>query len=182
MKAFLNSERGYGVLSIALHWLTALTVVGLFLLGTWMVDLDYYSQWYKTGPDVHRSIGVLLVLVVLLRLVLRFLNPPPAALPAARPWENRAASVMHWLLLVLLLAIAAAGYLISTADGRAVSVFNWFDVPATVTSFENQEDWFGEVHFYLAVTLMCLAGIHAAAALKHHFFDRDDTLRRMFGN
>jgi len=74
-----------------------------------------------------------------------------------------------------------SGYLISTADGRPISVFGWFEVPALLTSIPNQEDVAGLVHEYLAWGLVILAGLHGLAALKHHFIDRDPTLLRMFG-
>jgi cytochrome b561 len=74
-----------------------------------------------------------------------------------------------------------SGYLISTADGRPISVFGWFEVPALITGIPNQEDRAGDVHFYAAWALVILAALHALAAFKHHLIDRDDTLRRMFG-
>ena len=74
-----------------------------------------------------------------------------------------------------------SGYLISTADGRAISVFGWFEVPATITSIPKQEDVAGLVHQYLAWGLVIFSGVHALAALKHHFIDRDATLNRMLG-
>ena len=75
--------------------------------------------------------------------------------------------------------IVLSGYLISTADGRSIEVFNWFEIPAFVTPIENQEDLAGDVHFYLASTLMVLVALHGLAALKHHFLDKDATLKRM---
>ena len=72
-----------------------------------------------------------------------------------------------------------SGYLISTADGRAIDVFNWFAVPALGELIENQEDIAGDVHFYLAWILIVTASLHAIAALKHHFFNKDDTLKQM---
>jgi cytochrome b561 len=74
-----------------------------------------------------------------------------------------------------------AGYLISTADGRAIEVFGLFNVPALVTGIPNMEDSAGQAHLVLAISLISLATLHALAALKHHFFDRDQTLRRMLG-
>ena len=66
-----NSQTHYGIVSIVLHWLVAITVFGLFAVGFWMVDLSYYSQWYRTAPHWHKSIGILLALVMLLRLLWR---------------------------------------------------------------------------------------------------------------
>jgi cytochrome b561 len=74
-----------------------------------------------------------------------------------------------------------SGYLISTADGRGVSVFGWFTVPATLHGIDGQEDVAGVVHLTLASTLVAVALLHAGAAFKHHFIDRDRTLKRMLG-
>ena len=69
-----NSARSWGIPAILLHWLVAITVLSLFGLGLWMTELDYYSTWYRQAPDIHRSIGILLMLVILLRMVWRMLN------------------------------------------------------------------------------------------------------------
>ena len=74
-----------------------------------------------------------------------------------------------------------SGYLISTADGRGVSVFGLFEVPASLTGIPDQEDVAGVLHEWLAWGLIILAGLHALAAIKHHFIDRDATLSRMLG-
>jgi cytochrome b561 len=78
-------------------------------------------------------------------------------------------------------SVMISGYLISTADGRAISVFGWFEVPALITSIPDQEDIAGLIHEYLAWGLVIFSGLHALAALKHHFIDRDPTLKRMLG-
>jgi cytochrome b561 len=74
-----------------------------------------------------------------------------------------------------------SGYLISTADGRGIDVFGLFSLPATLSGVENQEDIAGKVHQSLAFILVALVVLHALAALKHHFLDRDATLKRMLG-
>lgn len=176
-----NTELRYGVVAVTLHWGTALCAAGLFLLGLWMVDLTYYDAWYRRAPAIHKSIGVLLFLAVALRLAWRLVNRSPRpALNHAR-WERRLATVTHRLLYLLLFAVMASGYLISTADGRPVEVFNWFSIPAIVSGITNQEDLAGDLHLALAITLISLSGIHALAALKHHFVDRDRTLLKMLG-
>jgi len=176
-----NQTRHYGLISIFIHWLTVIVVLGLSVLGLWMVDLDYYSEWYKTGPEVHRSIGVLLALLLLFRIAWRYWSPPPASIETHQAWERLFARFVHWALLLLMCTVIAAGYLISTADGRGIDVFGWFVVPATLTSIPDQEDLAGDIHFYLAMTLLAMASLHGLAALKHHFIDRDGTLVRMFG-
>ncbi len=177
----LNSDSSYGLIAIVLHWLMAVAIIGLFVLGLWMVDLDYYHPWYVSAPDIHRGIGVLVFLMLLLRLLMRILNPPPGPVPGIKAWERRTSVLVHWLMYGLMLVVPVAGYLITTADGRSVDVFGWFQVPATLTGIQHQEDVAGELHYLLAITLVALASLHTLAALKHHFLNRDATLRRMLG-
>jgi len=80
-----------------------------------------------------------------------------------------------------LFAVMIAGYLISTAEGVGIPVFDWFEVPALVSGLPDQADTAGAIHLYLAWVLVIFSGLHALAALKHHFIDRDVTLTRMLG-
>lgn len=176
-----NSSSQFGVVSIMAHWLVAIAVFGLFGLGYYMVGLSYYDDWYRLGPDVHRSIGILLFIAVVLRLVWRLMNPIPRPLPSHQRWEVLAAHVAHGLLYVLLFVAMVSGYLISTADGSAISVFNWFDVPSVTGRVKGMEDIAGEVHYWTTWAIVVLAVVHALAAIKHHVLDKDDTLRRMLG-
>ncbi|AKH68448.1 cytochrome B561 [Spongiibacter sp. IMCC21906] len=176
-----NTKDRYGWGSVSLHWLMAITVIGMFALGIWMRDLSYYDPWYRQGPFIHKSIGILLLGALLFRLLWKAFNIRPHHDPSLKPWEKRTATLTHVSLYILMLALMAAGYLISTADGRAISVFDWFSVPATIKDIPNQEDIAGDVHEILAWILIILAGVHAAAALKHHFIDDDTTLVKMLG-
>ncbi len=176
-----NSRSEWGALSIAMHWVVAIVVFGLFGVGLYMVELDYYDSMYKTAPFVHKSIGVLLFLVVIFRLFWRFISPPPNGLETHQAWEKKLAYWVHIALYVLLLVLMISGYLISTADGRAVSVFGWFDVPSVISGIDNQEDIAGEIHEILAYVLISMVAIHAVGALKHHFLDKDHTILRMLG-
>lgn len=176
-----NTQDRYGVVHVLLHWLMALVIFAMFGFGLWMVELDYYDSWYKRGPDLHRSIGIMLVALLLLRLIWRGLSGVPEPLATHKTWERRLAKIMHASLYLLILLVATAGYLISTADGRSILVFDWFEIPAAITSIPNQEDLAGTVHLYLAVLLVSLASLHALAAVKHHVIDRDSTLLRMMG-
>lgn len=176
-----NTDDGYGLVAVVLHWLVAVVVVGPFALGLWMVELTYYDAWYRLSTDIHKGVGILLFYVVLARLGWRLVNPRPAPEPTHSRLERVAAAVTHVLFYVLLFAVMTAGYLISTADGRAVDVFGLFGVPATIAGLPGQADIAGDVHLALAIALITLAGIHTLAALKHHFSDRDRTLARMLG-
>jgi cytochrome b561 len=176
-----NTTTDYGLIAIALHWLVASAVVGLFGLGLWMTGLDYYDAWYTRGPELHKGIGILLFIAVVFRLVWRLLDPLPRPASTHTRWERRLAGIAHALLYILLFAVMIAGYLISTADGRPIPVFGLFSVPATLSGLPEQEDIAGEIHELLAFALIGLAALHALAALKHHFIDRDRTLKRMLG-
>jgi cytochrome b561 len=177
----LNDKEGYGAMAIGLHWLVALTVFGLFGLGLWMRSLGYYDSWYQLGPWWHKGIGVMLFYLLLLRLLWRFGNSRPDHLPTHKPYERVAAIWVHGLLYLLLFVLMISGYLISTADGRPLEVFDWFAIPAMISGLEQQEDIAGKVHLYLAWCVVVLSGLHALAAIKHHMIDRDQTLMRMLG-
>ena len=156
----------------------AAMIAVLLPLGLWMTGLDYYDPWYKKAPDLHRATGVLVALVLLARMLWRFSNVQPRPLAHAR-WETTAARAAHLLLYLLPLLLVTSGYLISTADGRAVDVFGWFEIPATLQGVEGQEDVAGEIHFVLAMTLLGIIALHVLAALRHHFILKDRTLIRM---
>ncbi|MCE8034656.1 MAG: cytochrome b [Halomonas sp.] len=172
-----NTRSGWGLVSIIFHWLSALVIVGLFVLGWWMTDLGYFDPWYNRAPWWHRSVGMLLLFATLLRIVWRLFQPTPVA--QGSRLERLAAHLGHIALYVLMLTVLLSGYLISTARGRGISVFDWFEVPALVSHLPNQANIAGEVHWYSALALLLLAAGHALAALKHHFLDRHDTFVRM---
>lgn len=176
-----NTASRYGAVAVMLHWIVALAVIGLAILGLWMVDLSYYSPYYRSAPFWHKSIGITLAVVLVVRLGWRAVNRRPAPLPGHQPWEKRLASLVHALLYILLAIIIISGFLISTATGQGVSVFGWFEVPAVLSGLPGQADRAGAVHYWVAISVLVLAGLHALGALKHHFIDRDDTLRRMLG-
>lgn len=175
-----NTRETYGWISIALHWLVALMVFGLFGLGLYMVDLSYYDSWYKGSVALHKSLGISLALLLSLRILWRIASAQPESLLAAsKKLQRQLALWALRLLYALLLTLLVSGYMISTADGRAIAVFDWFEIPALPWQFTRQENLAGDVHFYLAWSLISLVALHALAALKHHFFDRDNTLKRM---
>jgi len=176
-----NDSQRYGWISVFFHWGVALTVFGLFGVGLYMVDLSYYDALYNKLPHWHRSVGLILFAVVVLRVLWRWWSPPPPPLASHARWEKRLATCVHALLYLLLLALFVSGYLMSTASGRGISVFGWFEVPSVTGRVPGMEDLAGDVHEWVAWSLIALVALHAAGALKHHFIDRDSTLRRMLG-
>ncbi|WP_437610681.1 cytochrome b [Erwinia sp. V71] len=177
-----NTSTRFGSVSIILHWLVALAVYGMFALGLWMVTLGYYDNWYHQAPELHKSIGMVLFAVMIIRLVWRFISPPPKPLSSYSPLVRISAVAAHLLLYALLFAILITGYLISTADGAAINVFGLVSVPATLAGSGEQADLAGDIHLYLAWSVVIISVLHGLAALKHHFVDRDITLKRMLGH
>ena len=176
-----NTQTNYGYVSIFFHWLSALSIFALFGLGYYMVDLTYYHEWYKTAPELHKSIGVLLFFLMLIRLIWRYQQITPEHLASHTDLERKVGKFVHSALYLLVFIIMITGYLISTADDRGIEVFGLFEVPGFGSFIENQEDIAGLIHKWLAYVLITLALLHAVAALKHHFIDKDNTLNRMIG-
>lgn len=172
-----NNQNSYGWLSISLHWITAILVFGMFALGLWMVELDYYNVWYTDAPHYHKSIGLVLAGIVIIRLLYKLKQTQPQAL--GKVWEQTLARLAHILLYIGLLSLCFTGYLISTADGRGIDIFNWVTLPAMGQLFDNQEDLAGAIHEWLAYGLMAIVAAHVAGALKHHFINKDASLKRM---
>lgn len=172
-----NTQRTWGLVSILFHWLSAIAIIGLFILGWWMTGLGYYDSWYNQGPWVHRSIGMLLLIATVARIAWRLLQPTPAG--EGSRFEVLTAHLGHIALYIVLLLVMLSGYMISTANGRGISVFGWFDVPALLHGLPNQASIAGDIHWYSALALVVLAAGHALAAFKHHWVDRHATLVRM---
>lgn len=176
-----NDTEYYGWISIALHWIAAVSIVGLFALGLWMTSLGYAHPWYNRAPEIHESIGVLLIVLMVLRLAWRWANPAPSFEPHMPAWEVLAARGAHLAMYALIFVVLASGYLIPTADGSWISVFGWFSAPPVELGVERQADRAGWVHYWGAWALIGLAAFHTLAALKHHFIEHDRTLKKMLG-
>jgi cytochrome b561 len=176
----LNTQEKYGWVAKILHWLVAIAVFCLFGLGLWMVDLGYYDSWNKLAPHYHKSVGILLMIVMFFRVAWRLFSVPPAPSKALTQREKKLSHGVHIILYVIIFLMFISGYLISTADNRGIEVFDWFTVPSFGAFFENQEDIAGNFHEWLAYILIGFAVVHLLAALKHHFINKDDVLKRMF--
>ncbi len=176
-----NTTGAYGLVSQLLHWLMVPLVWGVFVLGLAMTSLDYYHPWYHSAPWWHKSIGLLTLLLLGIRVIWILIQRKPLPLTRHKPWEILAARITHALMYLLLLIICTSGYLIATLKGQGIDFFGWLEMPALIDSLEDPEDLTGSIHLWIAVTLVALSLLHAAAALKHHFVDKDATLKRMIG-
>ncbi len=172
-----DTGAGYGLVTRLAHWLMAIAFFLLFALGFWMVGLDYYSPYYTSAPDLHRSVGILFAAALVVRFVWVQFNTKPRNPELSRA-ERVTAAIVQWSFYPLLLAISISGYLIATADGRPVDVFGLVSLPSVIIE-RSITDTSGLVHRWLSYGTFALAGLHTVAALKHHLWDRNDVLKRM---
>ncbi|MFP4538648.1 MAG: cytochrome b/b6 domain-containing protein [Dichotomicrobium sp.] len=171
-----------------LHWLIVLVIAGMVGLGVYMTDVQGDLQYKLWLYQLHKSFGVTLFALVIVRLVWRQISPPPP-LPAAMPeWERRASRFAHIGLYVLMFAIPLSGWARVSASPLSVptEVFGLFTLPhlpflASMSSADKEalEPVFQSVHSTLAWTLVALVAVHAAAALRHAFILKDDVMTRM---
>ncbi len=168
---------GYSSVSKTLHWLIAVLAFSQLAMGKFFeVEADEDGSLFVW----HTTFGLLVLALMLVRLAWRLTHTPPA-LPSTTPtWQRTAARAIHFIFYALLIVLPLSGWLLVSAEGDAVSFFNWFAVPALpVPGGESSEDLIEEVHEILGNVLLALAGLHVLAGLKHHFIDRDNVLRHM---
>ncbi len=175
--AMNETEGRYGGAAIALHWLTAVLIVANVMLGLSMVPLPIIPrklQWYAW----HKWIGITVFLLTCARVGWRWVHPapPPVAMP---DWQRQAAKVVQVLLYALLLVIPVSGWLYSSATGVQVVYLGLVPLPDLVPNDKALAGLLKETHVALNFTLFALVFVHTAAALKHHFVDRDPALMRM---
>ncbi|MCG8492775.1 MAG: cytochrome b [Sneathiellales bacterium] len=175
----LNSETRYGLVSKSLHWLIALSIISLIVLGWWMVGLSYYDQWYHQSLEIHRALGMLVLLLASLFLIWKIFAKSPPLQSELTALEKLGAKTAHILLLVSMFTIPVTGYVISTSAGAAFTFFGLFDIPAVTQISEASRELAITIHYYAAYCVGILALVHAGAALKHQFIDKHGTLRRM---
>lgn len=177
MSADVEFQR-YHPVQRALHWLLALALIGQGLFGLYMVSMDNSPQKIEFY-NLHKSVGLTILVLVILRLIWRWRHPPPP-LPADMPnWERMAARASHFLLYCLMLAMPASGLVIGFASGFPTVVYGLFNLPSPIAANEELMHTMSAVHFYLAAALLLVVLVHAAAALRHHFLLKDTVLRRM---
>lgn len=165
----------YDRLAIALHWLTAFLVVSLFALAEIWGFLPH-GALRKTLEGIHVSLGCLLVVVVVARILWRLLG---AARPAHPGTMGKFAEAGHGVLYLLLLAMVVSGPLKRWAAGHALNVFWLFSIPSPIAAVPALRAPVSLVHFWAAWAIIVVAGLHAAVALFHHYLLKDGVLRRM---
>lgn len=173
-----NTEITYGLIAQLLHWIIVVLVVVQFALALRADSLPRSPALVATLAW-HKSVGITILVLTLLRLTWRWLNPVPAMPKDTPVWQQTAARISHGALYALLLLMPLFGWLMSSARNFPVSWFNLVTLPDLIGPSEAAYEFFRRGHGVLAVVLFVLALVHIAAALKHHFIDRDNVLLRM---
>lgn len=173
-----NTKTGYGSVAKTFHWLIFLLIAGMVTVGFIMTDME-------NGPDkfrligLHKSFGITVLALVCLRLGWKLINiapPLPRSLPV---WERFMAHMGHLALYLLMFAMPLSGWLMTSAAGFPVSVFGWFTLPNLIAPDRELRHFFVEAHEVLAWALIVMVSLHVLAALLHHFYYRNNVLRRM---
>lgn len=177
----INTTQRYGALSRLLHWLIAGGIVLQFVLAKLakLADADEARLKQLAVLANHKSVGITILGLALVRLLWRLISALPPLPASMSSVQRRVSYASHWLLYVLLFVMPLSGWLMSSASAYSVSWFNLFTLPDLVAPNSDLKDLMLLLHDWLANGLFALALLHVAAALKHHFLDKDDVMRRM---
>lgn len=159
----------------------AILILGLLCLGFYMGKMEF-SSTKMAVIMLHKSFGMTVLGLVILRLVWRFLRPPPPPLASHAPWEKILSKLVHLLLYLAMIGMPLSGWVMTSAAEYPVDFFGLFDIPMIAPKDEGLAGLAGELHEYFAFMLYAAIGLHFLGAAKHHIVDKDLTLTRMGGN
>ncbi len=167
----------YSKPAIAIHWIVAVLIIGMIPFGWYMSDLDFSPDKLKLYAW-HKSIGITILALFFVRLGWRLYKGVPAPLPH-KEWERKLAKTSHILLYILMAIMPLTGWLMSSANGFPVSVWGMFVLPDLIDKNQDLGHFLNALHSKIAWAIIVIASVHLLGALKHHFIDKDNTLRRM---
>jgi cytochrome b561 len=168
----------YGAAAQTFHWLIAALIVLQFTLAYSADDLPLGVHKLALLAR-HKSFGMTVLMLAVLRLLWRLKNPPPALPTGMTPLERMLARATHVAFYVLLFAMPISGWLMSSAKNYSVSWFGLFTWPNLIGKNEARFDFLRSTHHLLSYALFAIAVLHVLAALKHHFWNKNDVLLRM---
>lgn len=175
---WINSDVNYGKISIALHWLMLALIVAVYAC-------IEFRELYERGSDPrealkawHFTLGLTVFLLAWLRVLMYVVQRHPAIKPSAPVWQDKLSRAVHIMLLVFMIGMPLGGWLILSAEGDPVPFWS-VDLPALVGPNETLAHVVEDVHETVGTIGYFLIGLHAAAALFHHYIRKDNTLIRM---
>jgi len=176
--SLLTSRQRYGAVTQLFHWLTVLLVATAYILSPGGSEARVYAAAADGARQLHETVGMVLLALVLLRIVWRLFEPTPDAAPMA-VWMKLAAKAAHWALYALLLAIPATAIAGAWLEAHPLSLLGIGDMAPMLVENHALGANVADIHTILGNAIIWLAGVHAAAALFHHYVVRDNTLRSM---
>ncbi len=176
-----NTLNSYGVVAKGFHWLMALLIISVLIVGLLLEDYENTPDFLKL-IGLHKEFGILVLMLAVLRLGWKVLDISPS-LPASMSAASKlAAKLGHFGLYALMFAMPISGWIVSSAAGYPVSFFGLFVLPDLVAVNKDFSHDVKELHELFANALMGLLALHVLAALLHHFYYRDNILTRMLPN
>ncbi len=173
-----NTVYSYGSVAKLLHWLIALTIFFMLAVGFVMTDMKPSPDMFKLY-NIHKSTGMILLALVCVRVAWKAVNIQPVLPPSIPKFERILAHLGHFALYVLMFAMPLTGWLMSSAAGFSVSVFGWFTAPNLIGAEPGWKGTLRDAHEAIAWMIIVMVSLHALAALLHHFYYRNNVLRRM---
>lgn len=173
-----NTDTAWGSVSMALHWLIVLLVLATAVLGLVMGEMRF-SPTKVQAFALHKSLGLTVLALMVLRLAWRLVGGRPAALADSARWQSATAEVTHWLLYAALFAMPLSGWLYNSASNFPLRWFGLFTVPPLTGRDQDIKEFAHDAHEMLFWVIVVLVLLHAGAALWHHMVRRDETLDRM---
>jgi superoxide oxidase len=174
----LNTKQRYGWLSMGLHWLMLALLIAVY---TCILLTDNFPKGSDTRTLLktwHFMLGLTVFALVWVRLFAKLISPAPLIDPPIARWQDMTAKAVQALLYGLMIAMPLLGWLTLSAAGQPISFYGW-QLPSLMAENKALAETIKEIHEAGATVIYFLVGIHAVAALYHHYLVRDNTLRRI---
>ncbi|CAB5501278.1 cytochrome b [Bathymodiolus thermophilus thioautotrophic gill symbiont] len=179
-----DTREKLSALTITLHWIVGLSVIALAVIGVYMSENEAFELY-----PIHKSIGVLIFAVIIARVYWRFVNGWLEPVSTYKAIEHNLAKIIHWVLIIAIVVMPISGFIMSGAGGYGVSVFGLEVIAAQFDPIAKEAiphnaalaGFMAEVHEIAGWTMIVAIVLHFFGALKHHFINKDNTLRRMLG-
>lgn len=176
-----NTKYTFGTVAKSFHWIMALLIIALLGVGLYMVRQELSPKLFKLYA-LHKSVGIVVLTLAFLRVAWRMYSPHPEALPTHKKSERILAGLAHFVLYSSFFIMPLTGWLMSSAKGFTVSVFNTITLPNMIKPNDDLAKLFAEMHELAAYALIAVITLHVLGAIKHHVIDKDETLKRMLPN
>ncbi|MBU6475403.1 MAG: YceI family protein [Alphaproteobacteria bacterium] len=173
-----NTPTQYGAVTKALHWTIAAIVIFQLIIGSWMGSLPM-GVFKLDVVLLHKSLGITVLFLIVTRLLWHLFSRRPAPLETLTRFERIASRALHDSFYLLLLVMPLSGWALSSAHGAPVHFFGLFTLPDFVAENKASAHFYREVHGYVSDVLIAVICLHVAAALMHHFYTKDNVLKRM---